>query len=293
MNIKRTNMAKPLRHGGTVALNLSAIAGIVGGAGLLIASIAITAAEPLSFLDLPSLVLVIGGTIAATLITYSFGDLLRACARAARSLKRETVVGRQDIERFAHIAALLKAGKVQTIDQETAGLSSPFILTGIRLLTDGMPLESIGTVLEWRLRQQEALERGEAAVFRTMATYAPAFGMAGTLIGLVNMLRLMGAGATPRQIGTNLAFALITTLYGLVFANALLKPLAARIERKTHDHLRVMAAVVEAFRGIAAGHGPSHIREVLSALAETHEYEMGSADRLDLGEGGSDGPARA
>lgn len=270
----------------SMPFNMSAIVGIVGGATLLIVSIGATASEPWSFLNFPSLVLVIGGTIAATLITYSFQDLGRALARAGRSLRRERFVGRGDIERFAHIASLLKAGKIQTLDRETEGLSSPFILTGVRFLTDGMPLDSIGTVLEWRMRQQEALERSEAAVFRTMAAYAPAFGMAGTLIGLVNMLRLMGAGATPQQIGTNLAFALITTLYGLVFANALLKPLAARIERKTHDHLRVMAAVVEAFRGIAAGHGPSHIREVLSALGETHEYEMGQADRFDLGGGG-------
>lgn len=281
-------MTKKPRPPATLSFNVSALVGIAGGAGLLIASIGATASEPWSFLNLPSLVLVIGGTIAATLITYSFGDLGRACARAGRALRRERIVGQGDIERFARIAALLKTGKVQSIDKETEGLSSPFILTGIRLLTDGMPLDSIGTVLDWRMRQQEALERGEAAVFRTMATYAPAFGMAGTLIGLVNMLRLMGAGATPQQIGTNLAFALITTLYGLVFANALLKPLAARIERKTHDHLGVMAAVVEAFRGIAAGHGPSHIREVLSALAESHEYEMGQADRLDIGAGGGD-----
>lgn len=278
-------MSKPAHAAQRSPFNLSAATGIIGGALLLVLSIGMTADEPLSFIDAPSLVLVIGGTVAATLITYSFGDLGRAMARAFRSLKRETIVGRGDIERFAHIAGLLKGGKVQAVDKETEGLSSPFILTGIRLLTDGMPLDSIGTVLEWRMRQQEALERSEAAVFRTMATYAPAFGMAGTIIGLVNMLRLMGAGATPRQIGTNLAFALITTLYGLVLANAFLKPLAARIERKTHDHLRVMAAVVEAFRGIAAGHGPSHIREVLSALAESHEYEMGAADRLDIGAG--------
>ncbi len=278
-------MNKVIPPATAIPFNMSAVTGIVGGAALLVISIGATASEPWSFLNVPSLVLVIGGTVAATLITYSFGDLDRALKRAARSLRRERIVGRGDIEKFAHIAALLKAGKVQTIDQESAGLSSPFILTGVRFLTDGMPLDAIGTVLEWRMRQQEALERSEAAVFRTMATYAPAFGMAGTLIGLVNMLRLMGAGATPQQIGTNLAFALITTLYGLVFANALLKPLAARIERKTHDHLRVMAAVVEAFRGIAAGHGPSHIREVLSALAETHEYEMGQADKLEVGAG--------
>lgn len=276
MNRTKTDSAR------RAPFNFSAAAGMIGGAALLMTAVGATADEPWSFLNLPSLILVVGGTVAATLITYSFADLGRAGARVIRSLQRETIVGRGDIERFAHIAALLKGGKLKEIEEESGTIASPFILTGIRFLTDGMPMDSIGSVLEWRMRQQEAVERGEAAVFRTMATYAPAFGMAGTLIGLVNMLRLMGAGATPAQIGTNLAFALITTLYGVVLANALLKPLAARIERKTHDHLRTMAAVVEAFRAIAAGHGPSHIRAVLNAIAETHENEMGAADRLDI-----------
>jgi chemotaxis protein MotA len=262
------------------AINSSALTGIVGGAALLVTAIAATASEPASFLNLPSAILVIGGTVAATLITYSFGDLWRALARFAALLRRETVVDHHDAERFVRIAGLWKGGKIQAVEEEMKGVHSPFVKTGLRLLIDGMPGDAISTVLDWRMKQQESLEYKEAAVFRSMATYAPAFGMAGTLIGLVNMLRLMGAGATPQQIGTNLAFALITTLYGLVLANGFLKPIAAKIETKTYEHLRVLAAVTEAFREIGEGHGPSHVREVLSAIGERHENEMNSADAL-------------
>lgn len=185
-----------------------------------------------------------------------------------------------DAERFVRIASLWKGGKIKAVEDEADAVKSPFVKTGMRLLVDGMPADAIVTVLEWRMKQQEALERKEAAVFRTMAAYAPAFGMAGTLIGLVNMLRLMGDGATAQQIGANLAFALITTLYGLVLANAFLKPIAAKIETKTYDHLQVMAAIAEAFRAIGAGHGASHVREVLSAIGEHHENEMNNADAL-------------
>jgi chemotaxis protein MotA len=263
------------------AVNISALIGIVGGLGLLVIAIVVTAAEPASFLNLPSALLVLGGTVAATLITYSFRDLGNALVRFAALVRRETVVDHNDADRFVRIATLWKGGKIQAVEKEMDAVKSPFIKTGLRLLVDGMPGDAIGTVLEWRMKQQEAIEYKEAAVFRTMATYAPAFGMAGTLIGLVNMLRLMGAGATPQQIGTNLAFALITTFYGLVLANGLLKPIAAKIESKTYDHLRVLAAVTEAFREIGEGHGPSHVREVLAAIGERHENEMNSADVLE------------
>lgn len=258
--------------------NVSAIVGMLGGVGLLVIAVGLTASEPLSFLNLPSAILVIGGTLAATLITYSPADLFRALVRFGSLLRREHVVDRSDAERFVKIAGLWKGGKIHVVEEELAAVRSPFVKTGLRLLVDGMPADAIVTVLEWRMKQQEALERKEAAVFRTMAAYAPAFGMAGTLIGLVNMLRLMGQGATPAQIGTNLAFALITTLYGLVLANAFLKPIAAKIETKTYDHLQVMAAIAEAFREIGAGHGPSHVREVLRAIGEHHENEMNNAD---------------
>ena len=262
--------------------NISAIIGIIAGVALLVVAILSTATDPLSFLNLPSAVLVVGGTLAATLITYSFTDLGRALVRFGALLRREVVVDSRDGQRFVKVASLWKGSKLPAVEKELESVKSPFVKTGLRLLVDGMPGEAICTVLEWRMKQQEAQERKEAAVFRTMAAYAPAFGMAGTIIGLVNMLRLMGAGATPQQIGSNLAFALITTLYGLVLANAFLKPIAAKIEMKTYDHLRVMSTVAEAFRAIGQGHGASHVRELLLAIGEHHENEMNSADSLAL-----------
>jgi len=261
-------------------MNTSGAFGMVAGVTLLIIAVVTTSSHPLSFLNLPSAILVAGGTFAATLITYSLADIGRALARFGALLRRERVVDHDDAARFVRIAGLWKGGKLQAVEQELEGVKSPFVKTGLRLLVDGMPGDAICTVLDWRMKQQEAVERKEATIFRTMAAYAPAFGMAGTLIGLVNMLRLMGEGATPKQIGTNLAFALITTLYGLVLANAFLKPIAAKIEAKTYDHLRVMSAIAEAFREIGEGHGASHVREILAALGEQHENEMNNADSL-------------
>jgi len=261
-------------------LNFTAIGGIIGGLVLLVTAIVVTSIDPLIFINWPSAVLVLGGTLAATMITYSFGEMRRAFARFAGLLKQETVVGHTDIDRFARVAGYMHAGKLKDVEQEAGTAANPFIKTGFRMLADGMPVDAITSVLEWRMAHQEDIERSEAAVFRTMGTYAPAFGMAGTLVGLVNMLRMMGNGGTPEQIGANLALALITTLYGIVFANALLKPIAAKIEKRTHDRMRLMGAIVEAFRCIGEGHGPSYIRDVLYGIALTHENEVGGGEVL-------------
>jgi len=262
-------------------VNIAALAGIVGGFALLVAAIVTTAKDPWIFVSLPSAILVLGGTVAATLITYSFGEVWRAIVRFAGLLKRETVVGKNDLDRFVRVAGYIQSGKLKDVEREAANATSPFVKSGLQMLADGKPVEAIVHVLEWRMRHQEEIERNEAAVFRTMGTYAPAFGMAGTLVGLVNMLRMMATGGTPEQIGTNLALALITTLYGLIFANALLKPIAAKIEKKTHDRLRLMGAIVDVFQCIGDHHGPSYIRDMLYGIAVTHENEVGRGEVLE------------
>jgi chemotaxis protein MotA len=264
----------------TMPVNITAIAGMVGGLALLGIAIGMTAKDVLIFVSPTSAILVVGGTLAATFVTYSIDEVWRALVRFAGLLKPDTMVGKNDIDRFARVAGMVHSGQLVGIENEAKEAANPFVRSGLQMLADGMPVDAIVKVLEWRMHHQEEVERSEAAVFRTMGTYAPAFGMAGTLVGLVNMLRMMGDGGTSAQIGNNLALALVTTLYGLVLANALLKPIAAKIEKKTRDRQRLMGAIIEAFQSIGEGHGPSYIRNLLYAIAATHENEVGHGDVL-------------
>ena len=166
------------------------------------------------------------------------------------------------------------------IEEEIKETASPFVRTGFQLIIDGLPPNDIESVLELRMRNQELVERNEALVFKTMATFTPAFGLAATLIGLVNMLFLMGQGATPQMVGANMSLALLATFYGVVLANGFLRPLATKIELKTQDRMRVMAIVTEAIRCIAEGRGPGHVREVLYAVVASHGDEVGLRDTL-------------
>lgn len=247
---------------------------------LITLSILLTSSSPIIFISLPSIIVVFGGTLAATLVTYSGAELRRAWSRFIRIMKAEPSFGKAELDQLVDVAAIVHQGKLQKVEQELEKFSSPFIRSGLRMLLDGVKEEDLAAILHARMRQMEEAERNDAAVWRTMATYSPAFGMAGTLIGLVNMLRMMGEGGTPTMIGVNMATALLTTFYGVVLANAVLKPIAAKIEKKCFDRMRLMGTILEAIRVMSQRRMASHVREILYALAISHDEELGLQDTL-------------
>ncbi|TAL03261.1 MAG: chemotaxis protein MotA [Rhodospirillaceae bacterium] len=261
--------------------NTNALIGFFGGIALLITAIFLTSNSPVMYLNPEAAMIVVGGTLAASLISYSYKQLGSAFSRVWRLLKPESIIGKDDIDVFIRVAALKQSGRLRAIEDEIKNTSSPFIKTGLQLLADGMPPDDIVNVLELRMRHQESIERNEAGVFKTMATYTPAFGLSGTLIGLVNMLRMMGEGATPKQVGLNMSLALVATFYGVVLANGVLRPIAAKIELKTQDRMRVMGTIVEALHSISEGRGSAHIREILYAIAATYQDDIGHHDTLE------------
>lgn len=261
--------------------NWSALAGIVGGFVLMIGAIYLTSNNPIIFVSVPSVIIVVGGTLTATMITYSFEEMRRAWVRFIRLLKPERVFGKSDLDHLIEVAAIIHRGQIKKVEEEIPKFSSPFIQSGLRMMVDGMKEDGLVSVMQWRMHQTEELERNDAAVFRTMATYSPAFGMAGTLIGLVNMLRMMGEGGSPTMIGLNMATALLTTFYGVFLANAVLKPISAKIEKKCFARMRLMGTILEAIRAMSQNRAPSYIREILYAIAVSHEEELGHRDTLE------------
>lgn len=116
-------------------------------------------------------------------------------------------------------------------------------------------------------------ERAEAQIYRTMAVFAPAFGMLGTLVGLVNMLQGMG-DSNMAKIGADMAFALLTTLYGVALANLFFKPIAIKFERRTERRVQLMNMIREGVLLIAKGRSPAYIREYLTTFFAHVEDEL-------------------
>jgi len=254
-------------------MNISTFLGILIGLGLIGGSIALTADDFWMFINLPSLIIVLGGTIAATLISYPFSELRNVFKVFGIVLLNERLYARNDLDELIEVSKLMFQGQINKADERLNMIKNPFLRTGIQLVLDGSHTDDITSLLQWRIARMRARERAEAQIFRTMAAFAPAFGMLGTLLGLINMLSGMNA-ANLGHIGQNMALAMITTLYGIVLANLVFKPVALKLERRTEQRVMLMNMVVEGVMMMHERRSPAFIREAVQSFMAHYEDEL-------------------
>jgi chemotaxis protein MotA len=161
----------------------------------------------------------------------------------------------------------LKQGALQEAEQKITTIDSPYLEMAAQMIIDNNSIDDISKVLNWRLERKRSSDQNNAMVFRTMAGYAPAFGMLGTLIGLVNMLDMMDAGDFS-SIGPNMAVALITTFYGVLLANIVFKPLAVKLEQRSSEDVVMLSVAKEAVTLLSQGKPPAYTRELLNKYLE-------------------------
>jgi len=254
-------------------MNVSTILGILIGLTLIGGSIALTAEDIWMFLNLPSLIMVLGGTIAATMISYPISELRNVFKALVIVLRNERLYARQDLDELVDVSKLMFQGQLQKADERLNMIKNPFLRTGIQLVLDGSSTDDISSLLQWRIARMRARERAEAQIFRTMASFAPAFGMLGTLLGLINMLSGMDA-AGFEHIGQNMALAMITTLYGIILANLVFKPVALKLERRTEQRVMLMNMMVEGVMMMHEKRSPAFLRETLHSFLAQYEDEL-------------------
>lgn len=254
-------------------MNPSTVLGMFGGLLLLGAVIALTAQDYGIFLNLPGLGIVLGGTVAATLISYPLHEILRVFKVFIIVLRNERIYAREDMEEIVAVSRQWFQGNLAAIESRLDEIRNPFLRMGIQLVIDETPLDEIIDLLQWRTTRMRAKETAEAQVFRSMAMFAPAFGMLGTLVGLINMLWSM-QGNDFETIGINLAIALITTFYGIILANLFFKPIAIKLERRTEQRVMLMNMVLEGITLMSKGRSPAYIRETLKSFLARYEDEI-------------------
>ena len=254
-------------------MDYSTIAGIIAGIGLIVLSIFLSAVEPGIYINLPGLIIVIGGTMAATLVSFPAHELRKVSKALGTVFQRTEYSIRDDIYEIAQAARFRRHGNLAQIEERLAKIDNPFLRTSIQLVVDNTPADEIVNILEWRIKRLREKERAEAHIFNTMASYAPAFGMFGTLVGMVNMLfNVNGPDAT--NMGHNMAVALMTTLYGVILANLIFKPVAIKLERRTEKRTMIMRMIIEGAIMLAGNRGPVFIRETLKSFSAQYDDEL-------------------
>lgn len=254
-------------------MNPSTLIGIIASV-LLLAVVTLWAAEdPRLFVDLPGLGIVLLGTLAATFISYPLREVLRVFGLIGTVLRNEKLYTEDDIEELVKVARLWIASDLRGLERELAQIQNPFLRTGVQLVIDMTPEDDILELMRWRIARLRARERAEAQLFRVMAGYAPAFGMLGTLVGLINLMFLLGDGDMA-AIGRQLAIALMTTFYGILLANLLFKPIAVKLERRTEQRVIAMNMVMQGIQLMCRKRGPALVRETLKSFVANYRDEV-------------------
>lgn len=207
-------------------LDRSTIIGFIGGFTLVVLAIT-TQGSLLVFASLSSILIVGGGIIAATMVNYSFDNIKSSFAAITSMMGAKEVDLRTDMELLSMFARRVRTEGILVLDSDIQHIENAYLKNGLQLAVDGFKKESLDSILRDEIKSRERQVETSINVMYSMADYAPAFGMIGTVIGMVLMLQNI---SDPESLGQGLSVALLTTLYGTIVANMLLGPLAGKLE---------------------------------------------------------------
>lgn len=254
----RSRMAPP-----TLSMDLASVIGLVCGFGLLIAAI-VLGGSPGSFLNLPSVLIVLGGTLSVVTICFSLaevGNTFRVVATAVLPSNRAPEDAAAQVLRIAEMARRNGLLALQNIQRDLA--AEPFLHKCMTMVIDGAAGEEVETVMRRDLRATQQRHGRSADVLRKAAEFAPAMGLIGTLVGLVQML---GNLDDPAAIGPSMAVALLTTFYGAVLANMVFSPLAAKLERNAADETLVGLVYLMGAVSIIRQENPRRLEMLINSI---------------------------
>lgn len=243
-------------------MDIATIAGIFVGLSAILFGIFL-GGSVMAFVDYPSVSIVLGGTFAATLVNYPLSDVLSVMGITKNAFLHKEAVPADVINEFVRYAELARKEGILALESESSNASDEFVKKGLQLAVDGTAPDLLKTILDTELSYLADRHKLGQGIFEALGAYAPAFGMIGTLIGLVNMLKELD---DPTQIGAGMAVALITTFYGAVLANLLFLPIAGKLKKRSQNEMLIKEIAIEGIMSIQSGDNPRVVGEKLKAF---------------------------
>jgi len=248
-------------------LDLGSIIGIIAGAALMLMSMVISADYQFARLqimwNLPSFVLVIGGSMAAIVLGNPFSRVVAGLKAFMQIFKLPDADPAQAITNIINLANMARKEGILSLEDAVTNMEDQFLKKGIMLIVDGTDPELVRNILETEMAYIEGRHADSRGVWEFLATSGPAWGMIGTLIGLVLMLQDLNDLAA---LGPNMAVAIITTLYGSIIANYFANPVANKLKVYNGVEIHIKQILVEGILSIQAGENPRIIEEKLRAF---------------------------
>jgi chemotaxis protein MotA len=237
-------------------MDIATLLGIAVAAALVVSSVALSGGSYTAFLDLPSAMIVFGGALAAALVSFPLRNIANTFRVFFKSIfyRLESIPKLQ--RELVNLSEFARRNGLLALESQLPKVRNPFLALALQLVVDNTRPEITEEILRCEIAAAANRHRDGKAVFECMGRFAPAFGMIGTLLGLVMML---GNMRDPTKIGSGMAVALLTTLYGAVAANVFFLPIAAKLKYTSQQELIVMDMILKAVLDIQAGEHPRMI----------------------------------
>jgi len=236
--------------------------GVLLGVVLIVGAI-VAGGSGSSFVHIPSMMITFGGTLAALLITYP-AQKVKAVISVAKKLLN---AGDLDLTPWYHtivdISGTARRDGLLALEGRLAEVNDEFLRRGLQMMVDGNAPEDLTAMLETEITNLEERHGVGHSIFSSLGTYAPSFGMIGTLIGLVQMLRNL---EDPSEIGNGMAVALLTTFYGAFAANLLFIPMQGKLEQRTDEEVALKRMLLTGVLAIQAGDSPRVVGDKLQSF---------------------------
>ncbi|MCB9880462.1 MAG: MotA/TolQ/ExbB proton channel family protein [Planctomycetes bacterium] len=251
-------------------MDIASLIGVLLGWVLVI--VAIIMGGPLGiFVDVPSIMIVFGGTIAASLMCFKLQSVLGVIGICKKVLLYPLPTPTEEIERIVGYSNLARREGLLALEEKIDEVSDDFTRKALRLIIDGFPGPTVREILEIDIENLMARHSEGKKLLDNMGAMAPAFGMIGTLIGLVQMLQNM---SDPAGIGKGMAVALLTTFYGAVSANLIYIPFATKLGNRSKEEVELRSLILEGVLAIQAGDKPALVKEKLKSFISPKSREL-------------------
>lgn len=248
-------------------MDIATIVGLVMGTGLVVWGITQTG-QLLSFWDAPSMAIVFGGALASTLISFPLKTVMNSIKVVKNAFFAKEVPLNDLIAEIVSMANIARKEGLLALEESAQKSENDFLKKGIMLVVDGTDPELVRNVMETELNFIEERHGVGIKVFETISGFSPGFGMIGTLIGLINMMKDL---SNPDSIGPNMSVALITTFYGSLFANFLFQPIANKLSFRSKQEILSKEMMIEGLLSTQAGENPRIIEEKLKTFVPPNE----------------------
>lgn len=252
-------------------MDITTLLGIVLGAIVIISGIGMGNLS--DFWDIDSIFITVGGTLCAVLATFPFNQLKKIGSHMKILLFGSKYKPEAAIDKLVELAQLARKNGLLALEEKANEIKDPFFKRGVLLVVDAMEAEKVRSLLEEEIDAMDQRHDEGAAIYDKAGIYAPAFGMIGTLVGLIKMLKEMNLDeGSSASLGLSMATALVTTFYGCILANLLFLPIGKKLRIRNDEEVLYRRIIVEGVVGIQCGDNPKGLKEKLvSCLSQKQQ----------------------